>query len=170
MNDTSQAEDAWAEGTDFDWLLTRGAEMTWHYGFAVQSGIADMAAAHAAEDWPTCVAVCTATLEALVECGYRGMGISDAAPEAERRLRLASDPSAIAAAYRCMPSAAGAGRETAEATLAIVREFDTEFRSRLPWEVPLLRSQKGSRQSIRMSASFTKWRAIRGIGGTETAS
>ncbi|MET7737708.1 hypothetical protein ABZT02_41360 [Streptomyces sp. NPDC005402] len=108
MDDTTAARAVRDEGVNFDWLLTRGADMTWHYGFEVQSYLADIDAAFAAEDWPTCVASCTLALRVLAECTYRGTGIS-AVTEAEKQLRLACDPSVVGQAYRAMPDAAERG-------------------------------------------------------------
>jgi hypothetical protein len=158
---------AWDEGVDFDWLLTRGSDMTWHYGFSVQSYLTDIDAAFAAEDWPTCVASCTLALGALAECTYRGAGIS-AVTEPEKQLRLAGDPSVVGQAYRSMPDPADAGKESAEAAMAVVQKCDAWVRDLLPWTVPLLRSKSGSRQSMRLSASIVKWRKLRGIGTTSS--
>lgn len=162
MDETTPARAAWDEGVDFDWLLTRGADMTWLYGFEVQSCLTDIEAAYAAEDWPTCVASCTLTLRTLADCTYRGAGISTVT-ESEMQLRLASDPSAVAEAYRSLPLVADAGKETAEAAMAVVQKCDAWVQGLLPWTVPLLRSQSGSRQSMRLSASIVKWRKLRGI-------
>jgi hypothetical protein len=163
MDEATPAGAAGDEGVDFDWLLTRGADMTWLYGFEVQSSLTDIEAAYAAEDWPTCVASCTLTLRTLADCTYRGAGISTAT-ESEMQLRLAGDTSVVAQAYRSLPLVADAGKEAAEAAMAAVEKCDAWVQGLLPWTVPLLRSPSGSRQSTRLSASIVKWRKIRGIG------
>lgn len=163
MGTQAMAADHDEEGTDFDWLLTRGADMAWYYGFAVQSCLTDMESAFAASDWPTCVAAADSALQAIVRCGYRGMGVSASATAIETHLRLATDPSPAAAAYRGLPAAIGADRESAAAAMAVVRVCDSRIRAHLPWDVAVLRSPTGTRQSMRQSASLLRWRRIRGL-------
>ncbi|MFI0718868.1 hypothetical protein [Streptomyces sp. NPDC021224] len=152
------------DGLDFDWVLTRGADMVWHYAFDTQSFLTDMEAAHAAGDWPLCTAAGTFALQTLVECEARGAGITARATGTESEIRMATSDSPAARALRSLPPAVGATAEDAARVLALVRRHDADFRAALPVEVPHLRSPSGPAQSMRLSASIIKWRKERGLG------
>lgn len=151
------------DGFDFDWVLTHGAAMTWCYAFSVQSWLADVEAAYAAGDWPTCVAASGSALLAMTECEYRGAGLSRAVTPVELCLTAAVSTGPAQVALRDLPPAGSATREQAEAAVEVVRQQDALLREQLPVNVPLLRSPAGSAGSMRLSASILKWRKERGL-------
>jgi hypothetical protein len=166
MNDSTQGTSTSVDedGLDFDWILTRGADMLWHYAFDTQSFLTDMEAAYTAGDWPLCTAAGSFALQAIVECEARGAGITALATETETQIRIATADSPAARALRSLPHAIRATAEDAAHTLGVVRHHDANFRSTLPVDVPHLRSPAGPAQSMRLSASIIKWRKERGLG------
>ena len=153
-------------GIDFDWLLTRGADVIWHYGLMMQSRLADIEAAYQEEDWSTCMAACASALQLMCECEYRAAGIGKGATPMELQLRMALDDSPLAASLHATRPLGESTREDADLAVSVVRRHDAQLLEKIPIPVPELRSASGSAQSMRLSASLHKWRKERGLPET----
>jgi hypothetical protein len=156
-----------AAGHALDWVLTDGADMSWHYAFAVQAHLTDLDAAYRTEDWALCMDVCLSTLRQLARCELHGTGIRKAAAETELELLLATDATPAGLAMRELPPALTATRQEAEQAIGTVRELSSQLRERLPVEMPDIRTPEGQKLSMRLSASLLKWRRGRTLAAAD---
>jgi hypothetical protein len=151
------------EGLDFDWVLTRGADMSQHYAYAVQSYLGDIEAVRGVGDWPTCVAASALALRSMLECQLLATGLSLTITEIEMQLRIATDPSPIAEAIRTISEFERVDATAADQAAELVGANDRRLIAMMPITAPVLRSPNGSAKSMRLSASLLKWQKERGI-------
>lgn len=152
------------DGTDVQWVITHGANMSWRYARSVQPALADMEAALETEAWGLCVGACAMALLAMAFCRAVGAGLSGVPSPVELHLRMAVDPGPDAVALRALPSPSDADGPTAHEAAAVVRELDAELRRVLPFEMPVIRKAGGRAPSIRITGEIARWRAERNLG------
>ncbi|MBQ1026023.1 hypothetical protein [Micromonospora sp. C95] len=150
-------------GDDLTWVLTHGTGATWQFAMAVQSGLEDVDAAYDDGDWAVCVESCAAALRAVVYCGQVAHGYVGPPTEVERSLEIAFGTGGAIEALRSLPVPVGATRADADTARRLVTGPVADLRSRLPFEVPVMRSAAGYFPTVRIGRDIERLRAAHGL-------
>lgn len=145
------------------WFATRAAPAAWVFVLDVQSSLADVEAAAADEDWPTCVEAASEVLHGVVYARLILAGYQGKCPRDELALRVCLGDVPEAALLRELPAGFGADRETAEAAGETARRAAAELEADLPIRMPVIRTAKGFFPSIRIGADIEALRTRLGL-------
>ncbi|MEU8175743.1 hypothetical protein AB0C14_22930 [Microbispora hainanensis] len=145
------------------WFATRAAPAAWVYVLEVQSSLADIEAALADDDWPTCVEAASETLHAVVYARLILAGYQGKCPRDELALRVCLGDVAEAALLRDLPTSFGAGRAEAHAARETALRAAAGLEGDLPIRMPVIRTAKGFFPSIRIGADIEALRTRLGL-------
>jgi hypothetical protein len=145
------------------WFAGEGARAAWGHVMVLQHSLEDVEAAFAAGDYGTCVDCCFDTV--LGACfvlavldGYAG---SPGEPDMLARA-IAHDGPATELLDR-VPVAHGAGRETAESALELVRQARELVDAAVPIRIEGFRTPEGFYPGVRVAAGIEKLRQRLGL-------
>ncbi|MEU4559556.1 hypothetical protein AB0F72_14320 [Actinoplanes sp. NPDC023936] len=150
-------------GNDLTWVLTHGAGAAWQYAMAVQSTAQDVEAAYDDEDWAVCVESCATVLRAVVYCDQVAGGYVGPPTDLERHLELAFAGGDAAEALHALPVPADATRDDADTARGLIAGPVAALWSRLPIEIPVVRSATGYFPTVRIGRDIERLRAEHGL-------